>query len=331
MTSIKGSTGVVIKGPKDLEFGTIPFDKLGSDEVIVKVHSAPINPSDQGLLAGSYPAGKTFPCTAGIEGAGLVVEAGSGPDAQALLGKRVSFFSRHPSFGTWSDFCLTTSQGCFPLPDEIDYEQAACALVNPLTVESMMLECEEKGYRAVVHAAASSQLGRMMVQIAPKHGIKVINIVRRAENVALLKSLGAEIVIDQAEDGWEAALAAAIKEVQPQAFFDPVCGELGSKIVAALPMGATVYGYGALGGFTYTISLGDLAFQNKTIVGFWLNHELVKPRIKKAAAAVMANLKAGVYKTVVTARYNTTEFAKAVEHAGHNATAGKVLLQNANF
>jgi len=332
MSAIKESTGVVIKGPNDLAYSTIAIGKVADDEVIVKVHSAPINPSDQMLCVGSYPAGKSHPCTAGLEGSGVVVEAGAGAAAQALIGKRVAFFATLPTQGTWGDFCHTSAKTCFPLLDSIDFEQGACALINPLTVEAMMIECDEKGYKAIVHSGASSQLGRMMVKIAPKHNVTVINLVRREENVKMLKEAGAQIVVDTTAADWETTLAALFAEHKPQAFFDCVCGELGSKVLAALPPKATTYTYGALGGFSYNIGVGDLIFQDKHVCGFWLNNQIADPaRGAAAATAMMTHLAAGVYKTEVVKRFKTSEFAEALEFYKGNMSVGKVLFQNANF
>ena len=332
MSTIKESTGVVIKGPNDLAHSTIAIGKVGDDEVIVKVHSAPINPADMMLCAGMYPAGKTHPCTAGLEGSGVVVEAGAGAEAQALMGKRVAFFATLPTQGSWGDFCHTNAKTCFPLLDAIDFEQGACALINPLTVEAMMIECDEKGYKTIVHAGASSQLGRMMIKIAPKHNVTVINLVRREENVKLMKEAGAQIVIDTTAADWEATMAAVFAEHKPQAFFDPVCGEVGSKVVAALPPKSNIYTYGALGGFSYNVAVGDLIFQDKKLQGFWLNHQIADPaRGAAAAGAMMTPLAAGVYKTEVAKRFKTSEFAEALEYYKGNMTAGKALFQNPNF
>jgi len=330
--SVNEATGVVIKGPSDLTYSTIAIGAIGDDEVVVKVHSAPINPADLGLCQGSYPAGRTHPCTAGLEGSGVVVEAGAGAAAQALIGKRVAFFGSLPTQGTWADFCHTSAKTCFPLLDAIDFEQGACALINPLTVEAMMIECDEKGYKAIVHSGASSQLGRMMVKIAPQHNVTVINLVRREENVKMLKEAGAQIVVDTTAADWEATLDALITEHQPQAFFDCVCGEVGSKVLAALPPKANIYNYGALGGLSYDVGVGELIFKDKRIHGFWLNHQIADPvRGAAAASAMMTHLAAGVYKTEVAKRFKTSEFAEALEFYKNNMTAGKVLFQNANF
>lgn len=326
----KQSTGVVVRALGDVATGTIPIMPLGADDVVVKVHSAPVNPSDQMVLSGTYPESKGYPFIGGLEGSGVVVEAGA--DAQGLVGKRVAFFAFSPAHGSWSDYCVTSSKTCFPLTDAIDFEQGACALVNPLTAEAMILTCTDRGHTCIVHSGASSQLGRIMVKIASKHGVKVINLCRRAENVKVLKALGAEIVIDTTADNWEATMASVFAEHKPQAFFDALCGEVGSKVVAALPPKAHIYTYGALGGVSYNIGVGNLIFLGKQIHGFSLFDEISAPaRAVEVATNALSNLAAGVYKTDVSRRFRTADFAEALDFYGKNMSAGKVLLQNPNF
>jgi NADPH:quinone reductase len=109
------------------------------------------------FIQGLYPAPKPRQVIAGLEGSGLVVATGSA--AAHLLNKRVAFFSNGNS-GSWANFAISTIHTAIPLTDEISYEQGACALVNPLTVEAMALECESNKHTCIVHSAASSALGK---------------------------------------------------------------------------------------------------------------------------------------------------------------------------
>ena len=75
-----------------IEFGQSPIQKPGPNQVLIKVHSAPINPSDVLFMKGLYPGIKVkFPFTPGWEGAGTVTEAGPGMLSQWFVGKRVAF------------------------------------------------------------------------------------------------------------------------------------------------------------------------------------------------------------------------------------------------
>jgi len=68
----------------------------GEGEVLVKIHAAPINPSDFGALGGAYdaeiPLAKFhYPIVNGNEASGVVVSSGGGDVADATVGKSVAF------------------------------------------------------------------------------------------------------------------------------------------------------------------------------------------------------------------------------------------------
>ncbi len=151
--------------------------------------AAPINPSDLGLMFGildtdtavagernghpsvSLPVpeammramktrlGEWLPV--GNEGAGTVVAAGSGDMAQALMGKRVGAFGGE-LFANYR--CLSAMQ-CMALPDDISSEEGASCVVNPMTALGFVETAKMEGHKAIIHAAAASNLGQMLHRI----------------------------------------------------------------------------------------------------------------------------------------------------------------------
>jgi NADPH:quinone reductase-like Zn-dependent oxidoreductase len=195
------------------------------NEVLVRVEAAPINPSDLGLL---FPAADLenadysgdrviapMPDAAlramagrvgqamevGNEGAGTVIAAGDAPDAQALLGKRVALIAQYR---------LVQAGACIALPDDVTAEQGAAAFVNPLTALGFVETMRREGHRAIVHTAAASNLGQMLVRICQEDGVPLVNIVRNEAQVAILRDLGADIVLDSSKDDFAAQLQGAV-------------------------------------------------------------------------------------------------------------------------
>ena len=66
---------------------TFKFPALGAEDLLIKVHSSPINPSDNLFIVGIYPTGKQLATIVGFEGSGLVLEASTREAAQAILGR----------------------------------------------------------------------------------------------------------------------------------------------------------------------------------------------------------------------------------------------------
>ncbi|KPF93347.1 NADH oxidase [Novosphingobium sp. AAP83] len=224
-------------------------------QVVVQVEASPINPSDLGLLFGpadienaTFTLGKivarmpdpavramaarhgmTMPV--GNEGAGTVVAAGEAPEAQALLGKLVACFPG----AMYATYAVADARMCLALGDGITAEQGASAFVNPLTALSFTETMRHYGHKALVHTAAASNLGQMLVKICQADGIPLVNVVRSQAQVALLKGIGAEHVVDSSKDSFIEDLTAAVTATQATMAFDAIGGgKLVSQILTVI-------------------------------------------------------------------------------------------------
>lgn len=323
-------TGVQLTKGKTPVVASIPLPAVDGSKALIKVTAAPINPSDVMWLQGAYPAGKSATAFAGLEGVGVVVATGPDAVAAAKVGQRVAFFVGGNDQGTWADYAVIESAGLIPLPDAIDDDQGACALVNPLTVELFLLECEKKGHKVIVHGAASSSLGLMLIAAAKKAGdkVKIINLVRRAENVALLKSKGAEHIIDILSEGWEAEFSSLAETLKPSAYFDPIGGSFGTKVFTLMPNNSTTYNYGGFGdSMNYSVSIPDILFKGKVLRGMWLSTEINAPGVAPVIIGnTLKNLAEKTYQTTIYKKYPVSKFKEALEDYAANAVKGKVLL-----
>ena len=247
-------------GTLTVEIADKTFDDPTGSQILVEVAASPINPSDLGLLFASadtenarYSPGKVIAkmpdnatramkarhgmaMPAGNECAGTVVAAGDDPAAQALVGKRVACVP-----GTaYATYALADARMAMPLADGVTAEQGASSFVNPMTalgfVETMKLE----GFTGLVHAAAASNLGQMLVKICQDDGIPLVNIVRSAEQEKILRDLGATHVLDMTADGFMPKLVDAIAETKAMLGFDPIGGgTLSGQILAAMEQAAS--------------------------------------------------------------------------------------------
>jgi NADPH:quinone reductase-like Zn-dependent oxidoreductase len=224
-------------------------------EVLVRVEAAPINPSDLGLLFGAadlaaaeYARGRLVApmpeggqrawasrigraMIVGNEGAGTVVAAGEAPEAQALMGKRVACVAG----GMYAQYRLVDARACLTLPDSVTAEQGAAAFVNPLTALGFVETMKRDRHKAMVHTAAASNLGQMLVRICQEDGIPLVNVVRSPAQVALLKGLGAEWVVDTSADSFKDDLTAALEATGATVAFDAIGGgKLAGQILAAM-------------------------------------------------------------------------------------------------
>ena len=219
----------------------------------MRVEATPINPSDVGLLlAGADPATATAGGTGtllqlplgalaalgarldlalpvGNEGAGTVVAAGE--HVSDLLGRVVSLAGG----GMWAQYRRARAADCLVLDPGTPARDAASAFVNPLTTLGLLETARRDGHTAVVHTAAASNLGRMLVRVCRADGVGLVNVVRSPEQVELLRSLGAEHVCDSSADDFPARLRDAVAATGATAGFNAVGGgPLTGQILTAM-------------------------------------------------------------------------------------------------
>jgi NADPH2:quinone reductase len=316
--------------PESLRTVELPIPRPGPGEVLVKVAASPINPSDLMFLRGLYGVKKPLPAIPGFEGSGTVVESGSGFLPRMLKGKRVACHAADPKTagGLWAQYLVTPASACVPLKKAVELEPAAMMLVNPVTAWALVEEARRGGHGAIVQTAAASALGRMVVRLAHSRGIPVINIVRRPEQVALLRGLGAEHVLDSNSAGFDEILRDHCRKLDATISFDAVAGEMSGRVLRAQPKGARMVVYGALSLSAVQVEPGSLVFEAKSIKGFWLSAWLAKRSLFQRAriARQVQKLLASELQSDVRARYPLDQAARALREYAADMTGGKILL-----
>ena len=237
------------------------------DEVVVAVEAAPINPSDLGLMFGAADLSTVqeverngqpallldVPAAAmramaprvghwmgvGNEGSGRVIAAGDGEAAQALLGQRVGMFGGE-MYAAYR--CLPAAQ-CIAFPDTISAEQAASCFVNPMTALGFLETRDMESHGAMVHTAAASNLGQMLVRLCQADKIPLVNIVRSEAQVTLLRDMGAEWVLNTQSEQFMPELIKALKATGATVAFDAIGGgRLVNRILTAMEIAAAQTG-----------------------------------------------------------------------------------------
>jgi NADPH:quinone reductase-like Zn-dependent oxidoreductase len=255
----------LIKKSGELEVSLVQVDvpEPAADEVVVRVEATPINPSDLGLLFGaadmssakasgtaqqpvitaSVPeaamramAGRldqSMPV--GNEGAGVVVKAGSSDAAKALLGKTVAMIGG----AMYAQYRTIKARDCMALPAGATAADGASCFVNPLTSLGMVETMRREGHKALVHTAAASNLGQMLNRICIKDGIALVNIVRSAEQAALLRGIGAKYICDSTSPTFMGDLTQALIETGATIAFDAIGGgKLAGQILTCMEIAA---------------------------------------------------------------------------------------------
>ncbi|MEW6403625.1 MAG: zinc-binding dehydrogenase [Chloroflexota bacterium] len=310
-----------------LTIGKIPVPQPGPAQVLVRMAASPINPSDLGFLSGAYGFQKLFPIVPGFEGSGTVVAAGSGLLPRLWMGKRVACAGSEAG-GAWAEFQIVRAALCVPLQNHLSLEQAATMLVNPLTVLAFFDIVKRDKHAALVNTAAASALGRMILRLGLRYRVPVINIVRRREQADLLRSLGAEFVLQSDDPTFNQKLRDLMHRLKATLILDAVSGELGRQIMDVAPTGSTAIVYGSLSGKNIEVTIRALSYDRKRVTGFYLPNRLAQKNILQVFWDMqrVQLLMTKELQTTIQKRFPLSAAQQAVELYRRNPTAGKVLL-----
>ena len=357
------------EGMLELSLVEVPTPDPGPDEVIIRVDASPLNPSDMGMLFGGADmavaeavgtdenpvinakltppvmtamegrVGQSLPV--GNEGAGEVIAAGDSLESQALLGKNVAILGG----AMYAQYRLARAQDCLLLPEGTTAVEGASCFVNPLTVLGMIGTMRLEGHTALVHTAAASNLGQMLLKLCAEEEIELVNIVRKPEQEALLRGLGAKHVCNSTVPTFKDELTDALTETGATLAFDATGGgRLAGQILAAMETAAmrTATEFSRYGSTVYKqvyiyggLDRGPTEFTRNFGLAWGIGGWLLTPFIQKIGPAEAQKLRERVaagLKTTFSSSYTKEVSLKealmldAIGVYGKQATGEKYLI-----
>ena len=268
MTDLKSKeirSEITSEGKLNLSIVTSEVPTPSDDEVLIKVEASPINPSDLGLLISfaadldsisSQGSGDNTVTSMGIhpglmqsmkpridksmkvgnEGGGVIVDAGK--NAKNLIGKTVGVAGG----AMYSQYRCLPAMSCLVMNEGTTSAEAASSFVNPLTALGFTETMKLENHSALVHTAAASNLGQMLVKICLADDIPLVNIVRKEEHVELLKNLGAKYICNTSDENFMKNLIDCLVETGATLGFDATGGgnegKLAGQILSAMEVAA---------------------------------------------------------------------------------------------
>lgn len=307
-----------------LQIDEIACPPPGPGQVTVQMQWAPINPADINMLEGKYGESRPLPDVPGNEGAGVVVAAGESVDP-TLIGRTVLVdCEAWREAGNWPAASLTV------VSDGLD-ARAACVLrVNPPTAFRMLHDFVDlHAGDWVVQNAATSAVGRAVIEIAKARGWKTLNVVRRPEAAEELRALGADAVVVDG-DNMAAEAAALLGKTKPRLGLNAVGGASATRVAGLLSTGGTLITYGAMSREALKIPNGFLIFRDMRFCGFWLTRWL-KNADEASRRAMFDEIfrlaTAGCFRPRVAGEFALENVKDAVAMAAGGSAGGKALLR----
>ena len=299
----------------------------GPGQLAVAIEAATINPSDLMLIRGIYGVRPELPAALGAEGVGRVVAVGDGVDA-SRVGTRVLVVPTLEQ-ATWREQVVVDERNAVAVDSDGDPLQLAMLGINPITAYCLL-----HGFATLAPGAwlaqtgASSATAGYVLALAKHAGLRVLNVVRRAESVTPLLDAGADVVLVEAPDLADHA-ADAIGDGPLELIIDGVAGEPVAQLASLLKSGGQIVSYTARARQPLSIPVLDLIFRELTVHGYWLNRWLQRtPRdtVAETYRKLAALVADGTLAAPIEATYALADYREAIAHAAGNDRHGKVLF-----
>jgi len=186
-------------GPEVIKIAEIDRPVPGPGELLIKVFATSVNPVDWKIRKGNLKMiiSKKFPKILGIEFAGTVEEVGENVTG-FIKGQRVFAGSGYEG-GGYAEYAVAQAGRTILIPDNVSFEEASTMAVAGMTaLQGLRNKGRIKPGMDVIVNGASGGVGTYAIQIAKVLGAKV-TAVCSAKNFDLVKSLGADVIIDYKE------------------------------------------------------------------------------------------------------------------------------------
>ncbi|KKZ63505.1 NADPH2:quinone reductase [[Emmonsia] crescens] len=328
-TTQKGVLVSKLGGPEVLEYRTdLPVPDPKEGEVLVKNNLSGLNYIDTYFRTGLYKAPK--PEILGREGVGIIVAVGPGPNPKGFaVGERVAWMKT----GGYAEYTVVPTGGHMArVPAELSDEQVLAGLLSGLTTLTFVREAYpvKKGDWILIHAAAGGA-GFLMTQLVKLAGAKVIATAGGPEKVELVKSLGADVVIDYRSAG-EINWVEKVMEVTGGEGVDAVFDSVGKdtwegSLKVAKRKGTVVY-FGNASGPVPPLQIQLLASKNiKVLRPTLFPYIQTQAEFDHYTEELFGLLKSGQLKVRIHKVYPLEEIAQAHIDLESRKTTGKLLLK----
>ena len=318
MTAITVEGG---RGPaENLKAATIPRPVPGPGQILIKVHAAGVNRPDLAQRIGAYPPPPGAPDTLGLEVAGEVLVAAGrwkvGDKVCALLGG-----------GGYAEYAVCDSRHALPIPEGMDYVQAAALPETVFTVFANVFEhgSLKSGEILMVHGATSG-IGTTAIQMAKAAGAKVIATSRGAGKAAEALKLGADVsVVVTTQDFTAIAKAQGGVDV----ILDMVGGDYFAKGLDSIRTGGRIVYIATQAGGEVALPIFKLMLKRALVTGSTLRPRDADEKARLAAAieaTVWPWIAAGKLTPQIDKTFPLTEAAAAHAYLEGGSHVGKVML-----
>jgi NADPH2:quinone reductase len=312
-----------IGGPEVMESVERPIGPPGEGQVHVDVAACGVNFIDVYFRTGVYP--RPLPYVPGLEGAGTVRAVGTGVTDLAA-GDRVAWSSVP---GSYASELIAPAAQLVPVPDGVDTETAAAAMLQGMTAHYLVHGCRatKPGDTALVHAAAGG-VGLLLIQMLRAAGARVIGTCSSDAKAALARDAGADEVVRYDREDFTARTRAFSDGRGVDVVYDSVGAATFEGSLASLRPRGLLCLFGQSSGVVPPFDLGRLNGLGSLFVTrpSLAHYTADRAELEMRADAVLSAVAAGALSVRIGERFPLAGCADAHRALEGRRTTGKVLL-----
>lgn len=312
-------------GPSALELTDVPDPTPAEGQVLVDIKSCGICFPDLLMSQGKYQLRMPTPFTPGTEVAGVVRQAPEG--ASVKVGDKVLVAS---IVGGFAEQLAASPEQLLPLPEGLTFDQGAALGINYQTaLFALKLRAQTAPGEVVGVLGAAGGVGTASIMVAKAMGARVIAIVHRKGAEELLRSAGADEVI-QLEEGWGAEL----KKIAPEGvdvMIDPSGGEVFDEALRQVAPDGRYVVIGFAAGGIPTVKLNRVLFRNIAVVGAaWGEYVRTHPGVPELLHDELTEMIAAGLSPQVNTTYTLDQLPTALTDLAEGRILGKAVVHIAD-
>ncbi len=314
-------------GTEMMRFTEVETPTPGENQVLIRVKATSVNRPDIIQRQGNYPPPPGDSEILGLEVAGIVESSGTnvtryapGDSVVALVGG-----------GGYAEYTLALESHCMPIPESINFEQAACICETYITAYlNLFMIGELEGKKSVLIHGGGGGIATAAIQlckaITPDTEIFITASPGKIERV---KQQGADHVIDYQNQDF----AVEIGDISEKRGVDVILDHIGAKYLdsnfKSLAVGGRIIQIGVMGGIKAEINLATMMVKRQRIIGSVLRSRPVAEKasiIKQFEQTVMPLFASAAIAPLIHTSFPLSDAAQAhdlMEQSGH---FGKIVL-----
>ena len=225
--------------------GEQPTPQPGPGEVLVKLATTGINPSDVKKRAGAFPnlldTGLVIPHS---DGAGVIEAVGEGVEL-TRIGQRAFVYQAQYGrrFGTAAQYVALDSLRAPCLPDNTSFEVGACIGIPIMTAHRCVFADGPVTGQTILVTGGAGRVGYYAIQWAKWGGARVVATASNPEDAATCRAMGADHVVNHREDNWGEAVLACVGDDKVHRVVEVEFGANLPEVMQCAAIGATIATY----------------------------------------------------------------------------------------